>query len=73
MCLHDAIMPIRWDNSTSTLTIGSRQGSYSGMPALIKFHVVLIRNGHRAGEGVTTIPDRTINYNGKETSVEVQP
>jgi len=68
-----AIIPIRWDNSTSTLTIGARQGSYPGMPTRMEFHVVLVRNGHGVGEGVTSMPDRTINYDGKETSVKVQP
>jgi len=33
----------------------------------------LTRIGHGVGEGVTPMPDRTINYDGKETSVKVQP
>ncbi len=68
-----SIIHIRWDNSTSTLTIGARQGSYPGMPTAMQFHVVLVRNGHGAGEGVTAMPDQTVHYNGEEASVKVQP
>ena len=68
-----AVIPIHWDDSTSTLTIDARQGSYAGMPTTLQFNVVLVRNGHGVSEGVTAMPDQVINYDGKEMAVKVQP
>lgn len=68
-----ATIPIHWDNATFMLTIGARQGSYPGMPTAMDFDVVLVRNGHGIGEGVTSMPDQVIHYDGREASVKVQP
>ncbi|HVB40637.1 MAG TPA: TIM-barrel domain-containing protein, partial [Terriglobales bacterium] len=57
-----ATIPITWDDLTSTLTIGARQGSYPGMPAAMQFNLVLVRNGHGIGEAMTAMPDQTIHY-----------
>ena len=67
-----ALIPMHWDDKTSILTIGARQGSYPGMPSKMDFHVVLVGKGHGAGEAVTAEADRTISYNGKETTAEVR-
>ena len=68
-----SVIPIHWDNASSTLTIGARKGSYPGMPADVQFHIVRVRNGHGVGEAVTAMPDLKIKYEGKEISVQVQP
>jgi alpha-D-xyloside xylohydrolase len=67
-----ALIPMHWDDRTSSLTIGERQGSYPGMPPKMDFHVVLVAKGHGAGEAVTARANRTISYDGKETTVEVR-
>lgn len=66
------LIPIHWDDKTSTLTMAARQGFYPGMPAKMDFHVVLVGKGHGAGEAVTAEADRTISYDGKETTAEVR-
>jgi len=67
------VIPMRWNDTTATLTIGAREGSYSGMPAKMEFHVVLVAKGHGVGETVTTAADRRANYDGKEIAVKVGP
>lgn len=43
------------------------------MPATMQYHAIPVRNGRGVGEAVTSIPDQTINYDGEETPVKVQP
>lgn len=64
-----AIIPIHWQDSTRTLTIGARQGSYPGMPATHTFNVVIVRAGHGVGGDATTNPDRKIEYSGAKSEV----
>jgi alpha-D-xyloside xylohydrolase len=61
-----SIIPIRWDDRTSTLRIGTREGSFPGMVEHRKFAVVLVGNGHGAGGDVTEVPNAEIDYDGKE-------
>jgi alpha-D-xyloside xylohydrolase len=68
-----AVIPMHWDDTTATLTIGARQGSFPGMPARMEFHVVLVAKGHGVGETVTTAADRSVNFDGKEIAVKVGP
>jgi len=68
-----AVVPIHWDDATSMLTIGARQGAYPGMPTAMQFNVVLVRNGHGVGGAVSTMPDQVIHYDGQQTAVKVQP
>jgi hypothetical protein len=56
---------------TSTRTWFQKKGGAKLM--MIPSASALTRIGHGVGEGVTPMPDRTINYDGKETSVKVQP
>ena len=68
-----AVIPLHWDDTNSTLTIGTRQGSYPGMPAKMDFHVVLVAKGKGVGETVTTAADRNVSYEGKEIAVKAGP
>jgi alpha-D-xyloside xylohydrolase len=61
-----AVIPIHWENSSGTLTVGARQGSFSGMVESRKFRVVLVGNGHGAGAEETGSSDADIEYSGKE-------
>lgn len=52
-----SIIPIRWDEKTSTLTIGKRQGGYPGMLDQRMFSLVLVSE-RGAGE------PRSLKYGG---------
>ena len=61
-----SLIPLRWDDRDSTLTIGSRQGSYPGMIERRIFDVVLVGSGHGVGVNGTGTPNAAIEYDGKE-------
>jgi alpha-D-xyloside xylohydrolase len=65
-----ALIPLRWSEADKTLTIGDRQGEYSGMPQQITLNIVWVSPGHGVGEMVETKPDKVVNYDGKAMSVE---
>lgn len=62
-----ATIDLKWKDSTRTLDIGARQGSYAGMPAKRQLHLVLVSPGH--GTGATETQDITITYDGTACSV----
>jgi alpha-D-xyloside xylohydrolase len=47
-----AMIPLRWDDKSASLTIGARQGEYAGMPPERAFRAVL-GMGRRAGQRKT--------------------
>jgi alpha-D-xyloside xylohydrolase len=59
-----ATITIRWDDASRTLTVGDREGNYTGMPQDRTFNVVIVSDGHGAGSDVTAKPDKTIQYSG---------
>ena len=65
-----SIIPLHWSESTRTLTIGDREGSYAEMPRSIEIKVVWVSVGH--GSGVTPVanPDKIVEYTGKAISVQ---
>jgi alpha-D-xyloside xylohydrolase len=67
-----SLIPIRWEDSTDTLTIGSRDGSFPGMVEHRRFRVVLVRSGHGVGGEVTGPADSEIDYDGKEIQTTVR-
>jgi alpha-D-xyloside xylohydrolase len=64
-----ATIPIRWDDSSRTLTIGDRQGKFPGMLESRTFQIVLVGDGHGVGIDPTSQPDKTVQYSGKQISV----
>jgi alpha-D-xyloside xylohydrolase len=64
-----AVIPIRWDDASATLTLGARTGSYPGMPQRRAFRVVLVGPGHGTGPLVSSIVDKEIGYDGTSVSV----
>ena len=66
-------IPIKWDDNSGVLTIGSRQGKFPGMLEHRTFRVVLVRDGRGTGIPEGMEPDVTIDYVGKRTSVRVRP
>ena len=61
-----SVIPLRWDDRSSVIRIGARQGSYPGMITKRVFQVVLVDGKHGAGVGVTDSPNLAIEYDGKE-------
>lgn len=63
-----ATLPLHWDDATSTLTIGARQGHYPGMPSNRKFRLVLVKPENGAGMSETAAA-RELDYSGSSISV----
>jgi alpha-D-xyloside xylohydrolase len=57
-----AIIPLHWDDKSSTMTIGVRQGEYPGMPRGQEFRVVLV-DGSNGGA------TKQVRYAGQEEVV----
>jgi alpha-D-xyloside xylohydrolase len=62
-------IPLSWDDSSRTLTIGERSGNFPGMLESRTFHVVFVHENHGVGGGLTSTPDKTIPYAGKKIAV----
>jgi len=64
-----AVVPLRWSESTKTLTIGDRKGAYPGMPASIQIRIVWVSTGHAVSAAPVASPDKTVEYTGKAITV----
>jgi alpha-D-xyloside xylohydrolase len=62
-------IPFSWDNSSQSLTVGDRTGSFPGMLESRSLHIVFVSEGHGAGGGLTANPDKTVTYSGKKLVV----
>ncbi len=59
-----SIIPISYNNSSKKVTIGTRIGSFPGMPAQHTFNVVFVTQGKGVDTTVTPNPDCIIPYTG---------
>jgi alpha-D-xyloside xylohydrolase len=66
-------IPVTWNDATSTLTIGARKGSFPGMLHQRVFQIVVVGKNHGTGEGITSAPDRTVQYDGSAQSIGLTP
>ena len=64
-----ATIPFSWNDSTQTLTIGQRQGSFPGMLQSRTFNIVRVSSGHGAGVPSTANADVTVQYSGSLTNI----
>jgi alpha-D-xyloside xylohydrolase len=62
-------IPLKWTDATNTLSIGARQGSFTGMLASRSFQIVRIASGKAVGYPSTAAPDKTVTYTGSATDV----
>jgi alpha-D-xyloside xylohydrolase len=62
-------IPIRYDASKGTLTIGARSGGYPGMPEERKFHVRWVKEGGKAPADLDADVSATVDYKGAEVTV----
>ncbi len=67
-----AQIPFRWQESTKTLTIGTRSGDYKGIMRDRTFQVVLVSKAHPAGFSLTPAPIKSVHYTGAEISLKLQ-
>jgi alpha-D-xyloside xylohydrolase len=65
-----ATIPLRWQDSTRTLTIGKRAGAFPGMLARRTFQVVVIGRGRPVPFSFTPMPDKTVVYAGESVTVQ---
>ena len=64
-----AEIPIRWTESTRTLSLGARQGSFSGMLASRTFQIILVSPSKAVGFSFTPTADRSVTYTGAATDI----
>ncbi|HXD76155.1 MAG TPA: glycoside hydrolase family 31 protein [Puia sp.] len=60
-----------WLDGKRQLIIRATKGSFPGMLKRRVFHVVLVRQGHGAGEEPEPSVDRTVEFSGKEVTVPI--
>ena len=64
-----AEIPVTWEDSTRTLTIGKRQGSFPGMLGNRTFQIVLVSKGQPGAFSEIIKPLRTVQYDGGQESL----
>jgi alpha-D-xyloside xylohydrolase len=64
-----AVIPIRWNDSSKTLTIGTRTGQFPGMLKRHLFRVVWVSTGHGSGPGISRQADQEIEYTGHSVTI----
>jgi alpha-D-xyloside xylohydrolase len=62
-------IPIAWSDTTRTLTIGQRIGSFPGMISTRTFNVVIVSGTARVGYAGTGVNGRSVSYNGSAVRV----
>jgi alpha-D-xyloside xylohydrolase len=66
------IIPISWNDSTQTLSIGQRKGSFLGMLTNRTFNIVWVSSGHGAGVTSTAASDVTVKYSGQALNISAK-
>lgn len=64
-------IPIRWTEATRTLTIGKREGAFTGMPQTRTFEVVLVSKDKPVGFSFTPKADKSVKYDGAAVDVKL--
>lgn len=67
-----ATIPISWHQSTHTLEIGARAGSFPGMLKERTFNVVMVSKNHGVGVDPEATYDSVIHYNGKAVRTAIR-
>ena len=59
---------LTWSDSSNTLAIGKREGSFQGLDKHT-FNVVLVGVGHGVGVMPTKVPDKVVSYSGEAVEI----
>ena len=62
-------IPIKYNESTKTLTIGDQKGSFNGMLQQRKFNIVWVTKDNKTGIDLQNSKGKTVNYNGRSVSI----
>jgi alpha-D-xyloside xylohydrolase len=65
-------IPISYNEKEGVLTIGERQGKFSGMLETRTFEIVWISDGKPSGLDFQAKPDATVLYNGNQQTIKFQ-
>lgn len=65
-----AEIPMTWNETSQTLIIGNRKGSFPGMLDSRTFQIVWVSQGHGGGEEPTEKADSEISYTGTAIAVK---
>lgn len=65
-----SVIPIRYHQSSGTLTIGQREGSYPGMLTARAFRIVWVDRRQGANPAGADKPGRTLTYSGKRIDIQ---
>jgi alpha-D-xyloside xylohydrolase len=68
-----AVIPMTWNDSSQTLTIGKRQGSFPAMLEQRTFNVVFVTPGKPIGFAFDAKPSQSFKYIGEEISIKANP
>ena len=60
-----------YNDSTKTLSIGNRKGSFNGMIKERNFNIILVDSNHSIGIDGTSNNIKTIKYTGKNTNIKL--
>jgi alpha-D-xyloside xylohydrolase len=66
-----ATIRFQWDDHRRALSIGHRTGSFPGMVAKRRFHIVVVRPGHGMGDESTSSADRSVTYDGHDLKIDL--
>ena len=61
-------IPLHWDDAARTLTIGAREGSYTGMLTTRTFQIILVEPSRAVGFSLTPSADASLTYDGGAVS-----
>jgi len=64
-------IPIRWNEAAQTLTIGKRDGSYTGMQKERTFEAVLVSKAKPVGFSFSPKADKTVRYDGSAIELKL--
>jgi alpha-D-xyloside xylohydrolase len=64
-------IPIQWQDASRTLTIGARQGSFTGMLQQREFDIVLVSKDQAVAYSTATKPVSRVRYEGSAVTVNL--
>ena len=64
-----ATIPLHWDDTSHTLTIGERKGQFPGMLQNRTFHIVFVADNHGVGVNPTDEADKAVQYSGTQITI----
>lgn len=66
-----ARIPMRWNDSTRTLSIGARAGSFGGMQASRTFQLIVVSKDKPVGFSFEPKADKSVSYDGSAVDVKL--